>query len=168
VTCARRCAVSVYVSIAPPDGFTTWGNAEWERWLRDHPWESATRLCSRGDWSLFLYQLRKHSPRAGKAIEPVFDLLVNERPLTSQQTRDLSAALDVARGELDAKPAESVKEIDQPFASSGDLDTLIAAARARAGRDPTLADVWGDLLAGMTRLLDGAVAQKRGVYFGNV
>ena len=160
--------MSVYLSVAPPDGFTRWGEAEWERWLRDHPWESATRLCSRGDWSVFLYQLRKHCPRAGKAMEPLFELLVNERPLAAQQTRDLSAVLDVARGELDAKQAASVKEGDQPFASSEDLDTLIAAARARAGREPSLADVWGDLLARITQLLDSAVSQKRGVYFGNV
>ena len=160
--------MSVYLSVAPPDGFTRWGDAEWAHWLRDHPWESATRLCSRGDWSVFLYQLRKHCPRAGRAIEPLFEILVNERPLASQQTRDLSAVLDVAHGELNAEPAETASQTDQPFASAEDLDTLIAAARARVGHEPSLGDVWSELIAQMTRVLDGAVAQKRGVYFGNV
>ncbi len=76
--------------------------------------------------------------------------------------------LDVAHGELNAEPAETASQTDQPFASAEDLDTLIAAARARVGHEPSLGDVWSELIAQMTRVLDGAVAQKRGVYFGNV
>jgi hypothetical protein len=160
--------VSVFLSVAPPDGFTRWGDPDWERWLHDHPWESAGRLCSRGDWAVFLYQLRGHCPRARKSIERLMEQLVNERPLTAQQTRDLSAALDVARGELDTHPAEEMKQESQGFGSAEDLDAMIAAARARAGKDPTLGDVWADLLAKITKLLDGALEQKRGIYFGNV
>ena len=97
--------MSVYLSVAPPDGFVRWGDAEWDRWLREHPWEAAERVCSRGDWTVFLYQLRQHADGARKLIEPLLEQLVNERPLTAQQTEDLRDALDIARDELDKKPA---------------------------------------------------------------
>ena len=54
------------------------------------------------------------------------------------------------------------------IASVEDLDAMIAAARARLGGDPTVADVWAHLLSEMTGLVDRAVEQKRGIYFGNV
>jgi hypothetical protein len=160
--------VSVYLSVAPPDGFTRWGDADWERWLREHPWEAAARLCSRGDWTVFLHQVRKHCPRASKGMEPLLELLINERPLTSQQVRDLSAALDVARGELNGQPARAMEEAGQQLASAEDLETLIAAGRARVGKEPTLGEIWAALLSDMTKLLDSAVERKRGIYFGNV
>ncbi len=161
-------SVSVYLSVAPPDGFTRWKDADWERWLREHPWEAATRLCSRGDWTIFLYQVRALCLRARNAFEPLVEQLVNERPLTSQQTRDLSAALDVVRGELATQPAAAMKQGNQQIASAEDLEAIIAAARARLGSDPTVADVWAHLMSEMTRLVDRAVEQKRGIYFGNV
>src|SRR3981189_1922621 len=97
--------MSVYLSVAPPDGFTGWAAADWDRWLREHPWEAAERLCSRGDWAIFLYQLRQHAERGKKLIEPLLEQLVNERPLTTQQTAGLNAALEAARDELAKKPA---------------------------------------------------------------
>jgi len=160
--------VSVYLSVAPPDGFTRWGDAEWERWLHDHPWEAAERLCSRGDWAIFLYQVRKHCPRAGKAIEPLFAPLVNERPLSSQQVQDLLDLLHVARDELDAKGADAMRQGNGQFASAEDLDAMVAAARARLGKEPSLGDVWADLFSRMDKLLEDAVGRKRGIYFGNV
>jgi hypothetical protein len=160
--------VSVYLSVAPPDGFGTWGEADWQRWLRDHPWEAAERLCSRGDWATFLYQVRQHARRGGKALEPLLEQLVNERPLTAQQTEDLRQALNAARSELDAQPAEAARQTDAGFAGAEDLETRIAAARARAGKEPTLAEAWADLFGRIGKLLDDAIARKRGVYFGNV
>ena len=65
--------MSVYLSIAPPDGFTRWEDADWDRWLREHPWEVAERVCSRGDWAIFLYQLRQHADRGRKLIEPLLE-----------------------------------------------------------------------------------------------
>ncbi len=44
--------MSVYLSVAPPDGFTRWGDADWDRWLREHPWEAAERVCSRSCGSM--------------------------------------------------------------------------------------------------------------------
>jgi len=160
--------VSVYLSVAPPDGFTRWGDGEWDRWLRDHPWEAAERLCSRGDWAIFLYQLRKHCPRASKAIEALHPSLVNERPLSSQEADHLRRALQVARDELEANPAEVMRSGAGHFASAEDMDAMIAAARARLGKEPTLRDVWADLLARVEKTLEGAVGQGRGIYFGNV
>ncbi len=158
----------MYLTVAPPDGFTRWSDADWERWLHDHPWESAERICSRGDWSIFLYQVRKHCPRAGKAIEPVFAQLVSERPLSFGETEGLRTALHLARDELDGKPAEATREADGQFAGADDLDAMVAAARARLGREPSLGDVWGDLFSRVDRLLDDAVGRGRGVYFGNL
>ena len=159
--------MSVYLSVAPPDGFTGWGDAEWERWLREHPWEAAERLCSRGDWAIFLYQLRQHCPRAGDRLEPLMESLVNERPLSSQQTRVLRDVLRAARDELSAKPATNA-QTNQAFASAEDLEALISAARARAGKEPTLADVWADLFSRIAPLLESAIGKGRGIYFGNV
>jgi hypothetical protein len=160
--------VSVYLSVSPPDGFTKWGDAEWERWLKDHPWEAAERICSRGDWAIFLYQLRAHAPKGKLAIEPLLEQLVNERPLTRQQAEDLRHAFEVARGELEQKPAEAMKSGNNNFASPEDMEAMINAARTRLGKEPTLGDVWAEVFEQVRKVLDNAVQQKRGVYFGNV
>jgi len=160
--------VPVYLSVAPPDGFSRWGDAEWERWLREHPWEAAERLCSRGDWATFLYQVRQHARRAGRALDPLLEQLVNERPLSAQEAEDLRGALKAAREELDAQPADAARATDVDFAGAEDQDVRIAAARVRTGKEPTLADAWTDLFARLDQLLASAVAQRRGVYFGNV
>jgi hypothetical protein len=160
--------VSVYLSVAPPDGFTRWGDSDWERWLREHPWEAAERICSRGSWAIFLYQLRQHAPNGKKGVEPVLEQLVNERPLTLQQTEDLRASLDVARDELDKKPAEQMKQQNNNFASAEELESMIAAARSRMGKEPSMGDVWAEVFDHLDRVLENAISQKRGIYFGNV
>ncbi|MCA1827747.1 MAG: hypothetical protein LC689_12535 [Myxococcales bacterium] len=160
--------MSVYLSVAPPDGFGKWGDAEWEQWLKDHPWEAAERVCSRGDWAIFLYQLRLHAPKGKAAIEPVLEQLVNERPLTRQQAEDLRQALDVARDELGKKPADAMKSGQGDFASPEDIEAMITAARSRLGKEPTLGDVWAEVFEQVQKVLDHALEQKRGVYFGNV
>ncbi len=160
--------MSVYLSVAPPDGFSKWGDVEWERWLKDHPWEAAERICSRGDWAIFLYQLRRHAPKGKQRMEPILEQLVNERPLTSQQAQDFHDALDLARDELDEKPAEAMKTGNNNFASAEDLEQMIAAARTRLGREPSLGDVWAEVFDQIDRVLENALQQKRGIYFGNV
>ena len=160
--------MSVYLTVAPPDGFSKWGDAEWDRWLKDHPWEAAERVCSRGDWTIFLYQLRMHAPKARQAMEPVLELLVNERPLTTQQSEDLGRALSIAREELEKKPALAMKTANNDFASMEDLDAMIVAVRARLGREPSLSDVWSDVFEQIGKVLSSAQQQKRGIYFGNV
>ena len=160
--------MSVYLSVAPPDGFTKWGESEWDRWLRDHPWESAERVCSRGDWAIFLFQLRQNADHAKKLFEPLLDALINERPLASQQAEDLLLGLETARGELSTRPAAVMRQQNGHFASAEDLDAMVAAARARIGGEPTLADVWKDVLDQLEKVLEAAQEQKRGVYFGNV
>jgi hypothetical protein len=163
-------AMSVYLSVAPPDGFLRWSDADWERWLRDHPWETAERVCSRGDWAIFLYQLRQHSDRGRKLIEPLLAQLVNERPLSAQEAQDLRAALGAAREELANKPAAALTEAAKTtaFASGADVEAMIAGARSRLGREPTIADVWAAVLDLVDKVLDDAAKERRGVYFGNV
>ena len=160
--------MSVYLSVAPPDGFGKWGDVEWERWLKDHPWESAERICSRGDWAIFLYQLRQHAPKGKLGVEPMLEQLVNERPLTAQQAEDLRDALDVARDELDKKPADAMKAGNSSFASPEDIDAMIGAARTRLGREPTLGEVWAEVFEQVHKVLESAIDQRRGIYFGNV
>jgi hypothetical protein len=160
--------VSVYLSVAPPDGFTKWGDTDWEKWLKDHPWEQAERVCARGDWAIFLFQVRQHCPKAKKALEPLLEQLVNERPLSAQDTDDLRAGLDVARDELDAKPAGAMKQGGSNFASPDDLEAMIVAARTRLGKEPSLGDVWAEVFDHLDHVLENAIHQKRGVYFGNV
>jgi hypothetical protein len=162
--------MSVYLSVAPPDGFTRWGDADWDRWLRDHPWEAAERVCSRGDWTIFLYQVRQHSDRAKKLLEPLLEQLVNEKPLSAQDAQDLKAALAAARTELSQKPASQLAEAARisQFASSEDVDTMIAAARTRLGREPNVAEVWAHVFDQLDAVLENAAKERRGVYFGNV
>jgi len=160
--------VSVYLSVAPPDGFTRWGAPEWDRWLKDHPWEAAERLCSTGDWAIFLYQLRMNSQRGRKRFEPHFEALVNERPLEAQAADDVLAGLQLAQEELASVPASLLLEQNNQFASPEDLQSMLAAAQNRVKRAPTVADVWAELLARVIALLESAGQQKRGVYFGNV
>jgi|GEM_PF-1365704 len=162
--------MSVYLSIAPPDGFTRWSDADWDRWLREHPWEAAERVCSREDWTIFLYQVRQHADRGKKLIEPLMEQLVNERPLTFQEAQDFKVALTAAREELDQKPASVLAEAAKisPFASVEDVNLMVAAARSRVGRDPTVAEVWEGLLDRVDKVLENAARERRGVYFGNV
>ena len=160
--------MSVYLSVAPPDGFTRWGDAEWERWLRAHPWESAELVCSRADWAVFLYQLRRHCGEGKKAVEAVVEQLVHERPLSAQEAEDFGKSLAAARREMESLPAGAMKQDSEPFASAEDLDARIAAARQRAGKDPTLADVWAPVLDRVEQVISNALREKRGIYFGNV
>ena len=160
--------MSVYLSVAPPDGFTKWGESEWDRWLREHPWESAERICSRGDWAIFLFQIRQSALKAKKLFEPLLDALVNERPISSQEAEDLLTGLETAREEFSTHPAAVMKQHNGNFASAEDLDAMVAAARARIGGEPTLADVWKDVYDQLEKVLEAAQEQKRGIYFGNV
>jgi hypothetical protein len=160
--------VSVYLSVAPPDGFTKWGDADWDRWLRDHPWEAAERICSRPDWTIFLYQLRQNAPSASKRLGPVLEQLVNERPLSSQEAEDLREALQLARSELGRRAAAEMQRTNNNFASAEDLQAMIASAQARVGREPTLAEIWEPLIGQVEAVLANAAGQKRGIYFGNV
>ena len=160
--------MSVYLSVAPPDGFSKWGEIEWERWLKDHPWEAAERICSRADWAIFLYQVRLHAPRGSQGLTPIFEQLVNERPLSAQQAEDFRDALDRARDELDAKPAAAMRTGNNNFASTEDLESMIASAYARVGKDPSLGDVWGEVFDQIDKVVESAIQQKRGLYFGNV
>jgi hypothetical protein len=162
--------MSVYLSVAPPDGFTRWGDTDWDRWLREHPWEAAERICSRGDWAIFLFQVRQHSDRGKKLLEPLLEQLVNEKPLNTQETEDLRAAFAAARSELAQKPASQLADAakSSPFASSEDVETMIAAARTRFGRDPTIAEVWVGVFDQVEKVLENAAKARRGVYFGNV
>src|SRR2546428_13653376 len=106
--------MSGHLSVAPPDGFSRWADADWARWLREHPWEAAERVCSRGDWAIFLYQLRQHADRGRKLIEPLLEQLVNERPLSTEQAADLKTALVAARDQLGKKPAPLSPETAAP------------------------------------------------------
>jgi hypothetical protein len=160
--------VSVYLSVSPPDGFIRWGQPEWDRWLQEHPWEAAERVCSRGDWAAFLYQIRLHADRARKLLEPHLDALVNERPLDRQAAEDLQLALQQAREELAKKPAETLRQGNNHFVSDDDMTDLIALARERVKGEPTAADVWGEVFEQVEKVLAKALAQKRGIYFGNV
>jgi hypothetical protein len=45
---------------------------------------------------------------------------------------------------------------------------MLKAARGRVGREPTLADVWSEVFDQLEKVLKSAVAQQRGVYFGNL
>jgi hypothetical protein len=160
--------VSVYLSVSPPDGFTKWGEVEWDRWLKDHPWEAAERVCSAGDWAIFLYQVRAHTLQAKRLIEPHLEALVNQRPLDTRACQDLKAAVESAREELSKKPAEALLEKNNQFASVEDIQSMISAARQRKGSKPTAADVWGGIFDILGGLLLKAEAEKRGIYFGNV
>jgi hypothetical protein len=159
--------VSVYLSVAPPDGFTKWADSDWERWLKEHPWEAAERVCSRESWAIFLYQVRQHAPSAKKRLETVIERLVNERPLSAREAEDLQETLHRAQDELGKKPAEAMKAGNSHFAAEEDMDALIGAARARLGKEPTLGDVWAEVFDQVDRILDNAIATKRGIYFGN-
>jgi hypothetical protein len=162
--------MSVYLSVAPPDGFTGWGDPEWDRWLRDHPWEPAERVCSRGDWATFLYQLRQHADGGRKLIEPLLESLVNERPIPSRQAEDLRAALKAAREELSRKPAAVLLDAARAtaFASVEDVELMIKAAWARSGKEPSIADVWSNVFEMVGKVLENAAKEKRGIYFGDV
>ena len=160
--------MSVYLSVAPPDGFTRWGEPEWDRWLREHPWEAAEHISSRGDWNVFLYQLRQVSQRGRKLIEPHLEALINERPLETQGADDVLEGLKLAREEM-AKAAASVLLLhNNQFAAPDELNGMIEAARTRVQREPTCADVWDGMFENVLKVLESAVKQKRGVYFGNV
>ncbi len=161
--------MSVYLSVAPPDGFVRWGDAEWDRWLREHPWEAAERVCSRADWAILLYQLRAHAPKGARQVEPFVEQLVNERPVSSADALQLRDGLALARSELEKIPAAALRGSNRAqFVGAEDLEAMIAAAAERTGRDPTVADVWAEVLDLVDKVLGDASVQRRGVYFGHV
>ncbi len=160
--------MSVYLSVAPPDGFTRWGEPEWDRWLRDHPWESAEHIAPRGDWHVFLFQLRALTHRARKLIEPHLEALINERALETQEADDVLEGLKLAREEMAALPAEKLIIPNSQFVSPDEVHAMIDAARGRLDRDPSAADVWSPMFDAVLAVLESARTQKRGVYFGNV
>jgi len=160
--------MSVYLSVAPPDGFTKWSEPDWDRWLRDHPWEAAEHISSRGDWNIFLFQLRAVSTRGRKLIEPHLEALINERALETQAAEDVLLGLKIAREEMALKPASALAEQNNQFVSQEDLRSMIEAAKARVGHEPTCADVWSAMFQSVIEVLESAVKQKRGIYFGNV
>jgi hypothetical protein len=160
--------VSVYLSVAPPDGFPRWSEPDWDRWLRDHPWEAAEHISSRGDWNIFLFQVRAVSPRGRKLIEPHLEALINERPLETMAADDVLQGLIAAREEMAKKPATVLLESGSLFASEQYLHAMIGAARDRVNRAPTCADVWQPMFDAVIKVFEDAATQKRGVYFGNV
>ena len=105
-----------------------------------------------------------------QVIEPLLEQLVNERPLSTEQARDLKAALLAARDELAKKPASLLAETARtsPFAGPDDMQSMITSTRSRVGREPTIADVWSQVLDQVDKVLENAAKERRGVYFGNV
>jgi hypothetical protein len=61
-----------------------------------------------------------------------------------------------------------MQSANNSFASPEELDAMIAAARIRLGREPTLGDVWAEVFEQVHKVLENAVEKKRGIYFGNV
>ena len=126
------------------------------------------RICSRGDWSIFLFQLRAHADQGKKLVEPLLETLVNERPLPSQGAEDLKLGLVTARQELAQKSAALLRSQPNNFVGADDVEHMIKSARTRLGREPTMADVWSEVFESVDKVLKSAVEQKRGIYFGNV
>jgi len=106
--------MSVYLSVAPPDGFTRWGDPDWDRWLREHPWEAAERVCSRGDWAIFLYQVRQHAERREEADRAAPGAAGQRAAAEHGAGPDLKAALLAAREELAEKPASLLADAARP------------------------------------------------------
>ncbi len=162
-------AESVFLCVAPPDGFTAWGPGEWERWLGEHLWESTERIADRGEWSIFLYQVRDQAKKSLKLFEPFVGDLVAQRPIGAGRTEELRDALQAARDELKSVPAEALRaRAGGQFYTTEDLDNRIAATKATGVASPTVADLWKEIFDTLDRILKGAVEQKRGVYFGDV
>jgi len=75
--------MSVYLSVARPTGSPA-GATGWDRWLREHPWEAAERVCSRGDWAIFSTK-GGSTPSGEEADRAAPGELVNERPLSTSR-----------------------------------------------------------------------------------
>lgn len=161
-------AESVFLCVAPPDGFTAWGPGEWERWLGEHLWESTERIAERAEWSTFLYQLRDHAGKAGALLEPFVGDLVAQRPIGQRRAEELREAFAAVRDAVKAVPATALKARAGQFYSAADVDARIAALQATGVKDPSVADLWATLFDTIDRILAGATKQQRGVYFGEV
>jgi hypothetical protein len=94
--------------------------------------------------------------------------LVNERALDTRACDDLRAGLAKAREELGRKPASTLLQQNNHFASVEDLTAMIRASQERLGKEPSAADVWSDVFEAVGKVLADAEKAKRGVYFGNL
>jgi hypothetical protein len=162
-------SASVFLCVAPPDGFEQWGDKEWDEWLVEHPWEPAERVATRGDWSMFLYQLREYAPKTAPRMAPYMERLITEKPIGTADAKDLRDYLGEAQTELMAVPAEALRAKATGFYTPEELDGQIAATRERlAGKEPNAAELWHEVFEVLLRVLDDAVDVGRGVYFGEV
>jgi hypothetical protein len=162
--------MAVYLSVSPPDGFQTWSEPDWDDWLDDHPWEPAELLAQRGEWLVFLYQSRVHAPRSQGALGRFMDRLMNERPVPAGEVAALRDAFEELARELSDVRSTKLWTGTQ-FYSPDELTAMIEAAERRTnklGMDVTVADLWQPLLDRLRGVFERALAEGRGVYFGNV
>lgn len=160
----------VHLAVAPPDGFEGWTPPEWDAWLAEHPWEPSEVLADRGHWLIFLYQCRVHAPGAMDALSPFLERLMNERPIPSREASALLAAFDEAASALSKAPASKLWTGTQ-FYSADELHALIVEAEARTGRkglELRIVDLWSELFLRLDAVVVRALAEGRGVWFGDV
>lgn len=162
--------MAVYLSVAPPDGFEAWTADEWDAWLVANPWEPATVVTVRGDWLIFLFQVKQHAPRAAGELAIFWERLMNERSVASTGVRRLREGLRAAAKELADVPSTRLWT-GTVFYSLDELGRLVNAAEVRVGRigaDLSVADLWGPVFDRLDDVLARALDAGRGIYFGNV
>lgn len=163
-------STGVHLSVAPPDGFEAWSEAEWDGWLVEHPWEPAELLADRGHWLIFLYQARVHAPRAHRELSGFLERLMTERPIAGSELDRLRDGFDTLAREFAAVPASRLWTGTQ-FYSPDELHLLIAGAEEETGRrgpDLRVVDLWHQLLLKLEGVVERAIEAGRGVYFGHV
>mgnify|MGYP001000859164 CR=1 FL=1 len=162
--------MAVHMTVAPPDGFESWSEEQWDAWLAEHPWEPAERIADRPDWLVFLYVVRVHAVKSQDGLAPFLERLIGEKSFHADEVEPLRDALRDAAAELARVPASKLWTGTQ-FYSHGDLDRYFADTELRTGKRGTemfVSDLWTPLLERLFATLERALTQKRGVYFGHL
>ena len=160
----------VHFAVAPPDGFEGWAPPAWDAWLAEHPWEPSEVLADRSHWLVFLYQCRVHAPGAIGALSPFLERLMNERPIASGEAPSLLAAFDEVARSLAKVPASKLWTGTQ-FYTPDELHALVVEAEARTGRkglELRIIDLWSELFLRLDAVVVRAIAEGRGVWFGDI
>lgn len=162
--------MAVHVTVAPPDGFESWDEGQWDEWLDDHPWEPAEQLAERGDWLVFLYQARVHAKRTAEDLAPFLERLITEHPVPSTEIAALHLALQNLAAEFGRSPASRLWTGTQ-FYTAEYLHALIVKSEAQSGHrgaELTIRDLWQAIFTRLAAVLQRALADGRGIYFGHL
>lgn len=159
--------MAVYLNVAPPAGFESWTEREWDEWRSEHPLDSVDPLVAdKGDWAIFLFQVRRFAPKAALRLDKNLELLITEKPLPASAVGEVAAIFRQIREELRRVDLAQLSNVATQFYTPRALEALAAPVQARKGPAISAADLWESIFELVDQVSAQALEARRGLYFG--